>query len=88
MGYRSALPRDTPMLIQKQKILHVPWAIKHKNDDLSRVARSKFRKSGFYQDIFFSKIGKNQEFFSEVQEIFISSLKDQISIYFRFIIEN
>jgi len=42
----------------------------------------------FIRIFFFQKTGKNQEFFSEVQEIFISSLKDQISISFRFIIEN
>jgi len=53
-----------------------------------RVARSKFRKSGFYQDIFVFKNRKNQELFSDVQEIFISSLKDQTSIFFGYIIEN
>jgi len=42
----------------------------------------------FIRIFFFQRQDRNQEFFSDVQEIFISSLKDQISIFFRCIIEN
>ena len=62
---------------------------------MSRDARSKFRKSGifnwksgFYQDIFFSKTGRKSGVFSEVQEIFIGLLKVKIPIFFHCIIEN
>ena len=60
-----------------------------------RDARSKFRKSGifnwesgFYQDIFFSKTERKSGLFSEVQEIFISLLKDKMAMFFLCIKEN
>jgi len=37
LGYTSTLPRGTPMLTQQHKNARVQWAIKHKNDDWSRI---------------------------------------------------
>ena len=35
--HTSTLPRGTPMLTQQHKNARVQWAIKHKNDDWSRI---------------------------------------------------
>lgn len=37
LGYRSKLPRATPMLTQEHKENRVKWAKQHKNDDWSRT---------------------------------------------------
>ena len=37
LGYKSTLPRGTPMLTQEQKDARVQWAVQHKNDDWSRT---------------------------------------------------
>jgi len=40
LGYRSILPRATPMLTEKQKEQRVKWATQHKDDDWSRTVFS------------------------------------------------
>ena len=37
LGYRSTLPRGTPMLTEEHKRARVRWAIRHKDDDWTRT---------------------------------------------------